>query len=301
MTPTSSEFCFEQCHLDVARYATDDFNLFHDSHRWRQIRHNPYRGPIVLGFQLEALVDVCIEQAREGEGQAMDTPWSNYEFHFAEALRPGEWFAVNVRPSRRHDGALTTRAAVRKHDGSPLILATRADGPCCHFPADALRPLAEAARAAPDRSFLQGSGVFVKRKFLNTSNGKNFLLGALVDPMRYFDELDNRVQFPAMFTASLLSCALLERGQAAGYDFRGDPQVYVTHRLSVNRAVQRALRSNDRLDFLVAPSVPVPAGRGLADTQVARLTWPCLVVAAGRGVLLEGEVTTAELHAVIGR
>jgi hypothetical protein len=62
-----------------------------------------------------------------------------------------------------------------------------------------------------DRSWVVQDRFFMKRKYLNTGNGKNFLAGSLVDQHYYFDELENRVQFPAMFPVALLSCALLEK------------------------------------------------------------------------------------------
>jgi len=55
-TPHSSD-TFNQIHIDVARNATDDFNLFHDRNRWLRINHNPFQGPIALGFQLESLIE----------------------------------------------------------------------------------------------------------------------------------------------------------------------------------------------------------------------------------------------------
>ena len=55
MTNLSDTELFNQLHIDVARNATDDFNLFHDSKKWQYIKNNPFNGTIVLGFQLESL------------------------------------------------------------------------------------------------------------------------------------------------------------------------------------------------------------------------------------------------------
>jgi len=55
-TPNSPDI-FNQIHIDVARNATDDFNLFHDSKKWSHINNNPFNGTIVLGFQLESLIE----------------------------------------------------------------------------------------------------------------------------------------------------------------------------------------------------------------------------------------------------
>ena len=58
-------FTFDQIHIEVARNATDDFNLFHDKHKWLQITHNPFKGPIVLGYQLNTLIEHQIRLYRE--------------------------------------------------------------------------------------------------------------------------------------------------------------------------------------------------------------------------------------------
>ena len=57
MTNLSDTERFNQLHIDVARNATDDFNLFHDSKKWQYIKNNPFNGTIVLGFQLESLIE----------------------------------------------------------------------------------------------------------------------------------------------------------------------------------------------------------------------------------------------------
>ena len=99
----------------------------------------------------------------------------------------------------------------------------------------------------------------------------------------------------------MLSCALLERGKAEGYDFKGDPQVYVAHHISVDRHVQQALCSNDRLDLVVAAPVSTAEGKGLTNSRIDQQVYRCIGVAAGRGILFEAQVHTAALHALLGR
>ena len=60
-------FIFDQIHIEVARNASDDFNLFHDKHKWLQITHNPFKGPIVLGFQLNTLIEYQMRLYREAQ------------------------------------------------------------------------------------------------------------------------------------------------------------------------------------------------------------------------------------------
>jgi hypothetical protein len=133
---------------------------------------------------------------------------------------------------------------------------------------------------------------------LNVSNAKNFLLASLVDPFRYFDELSERICFPPVFPVSLVSCALLEHGLANGYDFAANPRVYVSHRISIDRRIQRRLSSNDRLDMLVdGPHRLVESG-GLGNANVEQQRFRCSGHVAGRGWLFRAEVKVAELSAL---
>ena len=56
---------FHPIHIDVARNATDDFNPFHDKNRWQRVAGNPFSGPILLGFQLECLIEDQLLQYRK--------------------------------------------------------------------------------------------------------------------------------------------------------------------------------------------------------------------------------------------
>ncbi|MBK1705666.1 hypothetical protein [Halochromatium glycolicum] len=295
---------FHQLHIDVARNATDDFNPFHDPHRWQNIRDNPYGGPIVLGFQLESLADYRIEQQHASESglDVVPLPFSNYEFHFASALSPEEPFTVQVgRTQRKRDKAAgrTNRVVMRRADGRPIILGNRRDGLEPRFLPDWNPVDPSQLQGASDRSFLSDGGLFLKRKYLNTSNGKNFLLGSLVDQYHYFDELDERVSFPPVFVASLISCALLERGRAEGCDFEDDPHVYASHRISIDRRLQGALRSNNRVDVVVAAPTSrsgQPVNTAHPGEDAALLCHRCIMFTAGGEALLRCEVQTARLR-----
>ena len=54
------EYCYQQIHIDAARNATDDSNPFHDQKKWNRIRGNPFGMPIVLAFQVEALIEYLV-------------------------------------------------------------------------------------------------------------------------------------------------------------------------------------------------------------------------------------------------
>lgn len=307
MPSTAETYVFQQLHVDVARNATDDFNPFHDPHRWHNIRDNPYGGPIVLGFQLAALADDRIEAYRrsehDGSGQVSST-YLNYEFHYAGPLRPGEPFTIDVRrtiPTKTGTPGVLNRVIVRHQNGQPILLGSRADTTQptlpSHWPAIEIN----LTEGICDRSYLPGHRLFLKRKYLSTNNGKNFLLGSLVDQYDYFDELSERVRFPPMFTTGLISCALLEQARAQGYDFEGDPQVYVSHRITIDHGLQQALRSNDRIDLLVDVVTQGTVSKGLSQSRVDQQVRHCLGIVAGRGVLFHAQVQLASLRAILAR
>ncbi|MGL1956069.1 MAG: hypothetical protein OCD00_01960 [Colwellia sp.] len=51
------EYKVSQMHIEAARNATDDLNLFHDKNRWHKIKRTPFQGSITLGFQLGCFVE----------------------------------------------------------------------------------------------------------------------------------------------------------------------------------------------------------------------------------------------------
>src|SRR5438477_11579587 len=136
-------FFFQQIHIDAARNATDDFNPFHEPRKCTGIRGNPYAGPIVLGFQLECLIEHQLRLHRELHGEENfiakhKLHYSNYQLTFAGALLPDEPFEVDVRPTlvKNEPFALSNRVIIRKSSGivmmgykrettAPLILAER--------------------------------------------------------------------------------------------------------------------------------------------------------------------------------
>jgi hypothetical protein len=261
---------FDQLHIDVARNSTDDFNPFHDPKRWQAVRGNPFGSTIVLGFQTEFLLSDRIERRHRGMPAAplrdpAALPFSNYDFRFVGALRPGELCDVELRKTvdkTTDGGGLSTRGLLRKADGSPVLMGTQSESEKPRYLDSSAPTRLPALSGLPDRAVVPGTGYFLKRKFLTTSNGKNFVLAGLGSQQDYFDELDERVSFPPLFTAGLSSCALLERAWQSGYDFEAEPVVYTAHQISVDRRIQAGLSSNDRLHLLVEG----PLG-GNADPQ----------------------------------
>ncbi len=299
---------YRQIHIDVARNATDDFNPFHDGDKWMRIRGNPFGGPIVLGFQLECLAEALVTRVRLAEGDSVRSgqlPFRNYQFTFAGALGANEAFTAVVKPTIRGiDTAgqpqMSNRVAMRKGSGLVLLGHVRDSLAPQALPGEPL-PLPADARIEQleDRCVLADNGWFHKRKFMSNSNAKNLLSGSLVRQADYFDELEDRVNFPDMFPAALISCALLEKAGADGHDFYRDPMVYTAHHISVDQRLARGLRSADALHILVSPAEPVPtAVRGLAGSGTEQLRYRCIGLTTGARILFRAELFLAPLAAL---
>lgn len=297
---------FTQLHIDVARNATDDFNPFHDPLRFHHIAGNPFGAPIALGFQLEFLAADRVERYRSLHGDydpavRADLRYSNYEFRFAAALRTDEPFGLEVKPTvHRLDSGdgLSNRVVIRRAGGGLVLVGTQSETATPRFLAAALPEGLPSLEHFPDRIPLPGTPYFLKRKYLNTANGKNFALAALCAQHDYFDELAERVHFAPLFTASLLSSALLEKGRYAGHDFAAEPLVYTSHQISVDNRLQRQLRSNDVLYLLTEGPEPVPAPQGLASGGLAQQRYRCYGLVHRRQLLFRANVQLAPLHAL---
>ena len=293
----------EQIHIDIVRNATDDFNPFHDPHRWQNIQGNPFGGLIALGFQLAALALDRVSNFRKANNEASlpldrGLHFSNYQFTFASAVTAGAELAVQVRKTANNidsKGELSNRVSV-KQDGKLALIGTRRD---------TFKPLAQAGDVPsfpaklseqPDRAFLGDSGFFLKRKYLMTSNGKNFCAGCFIPQHHYFDELAERVFFPPSFILSLVSCALLERAHKEGHDFESSLYVYTSHHFSFDKRVQRELKSNDRLHLLVGSPSETGGGEGRGHTTVQHA---CYGIVDDDRLLFSGSVGLAGLRDIL--
>ena len=139
----------------------------------------------------------------------------------------------------------------------------------------------------------EGGGV------LSDSLGLNFVLAGLGTQQDYFDELDEFVSFPPVFTAALLSCGLLEKAWQEGYDFEADPVVYTTHQISVDKRLQRALRGNDCLHLLIEGPLEAPAGSGLGNSGMDQQLYHVFGVVMGPAILFRAKVQMAALHTML--
>ena len=247
------EITYSPFHIDVARYASDDFNPFHDKHKWQHIAGNPFGGPIALGFQLGAWLFEAVRDARQQADVADHHRYHTLQIRFVDAVRAGDRLCAVVKPALPETGGdgLSSRF-VMKRNGRTAVLGSLRSSQRASAPLPDEMAFALALDQLPDRSVVPGGAWFLKRKFMLTSNAKNFLSAAGVDAFRYFDELADRVRFPELYPASLLSSALLERGLYHGHDFIRRPMVYSHHLITTDRAVLERLRSNDRLNLIVS-------------------------------------------------
>ncbi len=250
---------FSFLHIDIARNSTDDFNLFHDKKKWHQIYRNPFGGPIALGFQLEALIEGAVREYRATyQDNSFVTQknlrYSNYQFSFINPVKPGQLIDIKINKSLFSDDPLNPILSNRirlKSSGKLSVTGYKKESRNPLFlPAPAL-PDFEILINAPDREFLCNTDFFVKKKFMNTSNAKNFLASSLIEQSDYFDEIEGKARFPEIFPCALISCALLENAIKESLDFKRNPMVYTSHKISIDRSHLSHLKSNDSLHLLV--------------------------------------------------
>jgi hypothetical protein len=309
-TPNSPDI-FHQIHIDVARNATDDFNLFHDKKKWLRINQNPFKGPIALGFQLESLIEhkALLYRQLHNENALISKKnlrFSNYQFAFVNAVRPGQSVSVDIKESQLKEGAntiLSNRINV-KSDGTLALLGYKKESQSALFLPDLDVSQADiqqfdALRHHPDRSFLPGSSFFLKRKFINVSNAKNFLCGSLVDQDDYFDELLNKAIFPEIFPCSLISCALLEKALIKQHDFERNPMVYLSHKISIDRTLLEQLKSNDVLHILVRQIASEVENERIVSNIDSLNNYECYGLVKDNAVLYRALICLAPLENIL--
>jgi hypothetical protein len=84
---------------------------------------------------------------------------------------------------------------VVKVDGSLALAGHKRETRIPLYLAYADLSLPKDMRELPDCSFQCKPSMFLKRKFITTSNAKNFFCGSLRDQTEYFDELQDKVIF----------------------------------------------------------------------------------------------------------
>ncbi|MGZ8935614.1 MAG: hypothetical protein ACXW04_12025, partial [Methylobacter sp.] len=295
---------FKQIHIDAARNATDDFNLFHDSNEWQRIYHNPFKGPIVLGFQLEALIEHKVLMYRQLHHEHLliaqhNLRFSNYQFSFVNAIKPGQSVSVEIKETQVKEG-LETMLSNRIHiktEGKLALIGYKTESQSALFLPDPAIPPFTTIRHHPDRAYLTGTPFFLKRKFMNTSNAKNFLCGSLADQADYFDELEDKVMFPEIFPCSLVSNTLLEKALLEKHDFERNPKVYLSHKISIDRTHLAQLKSNAVLHILVKQVFPEAAGIGRSLDSLCN--YECYGLMEDNAILYRALISLAPLETIL--
>ncbi|HBC56031.1 MAG TPA: hypothetical protein DCZ03_02600 [Gammaproteobacteria bacterium] len=293
---------FTQALIDAARYATDDFNLFHDSDRWHRIYGNRFGGPIVLGFQLNQFVEGVFNQART-KGEDLERirehhlGFSNYIVNFIGAAKVDAPVELVIKPGRFDAGTLSlSNRFLVKSDDKLVIRGVKRETQIPLVLMDPEIPSVEKLNSFEDRSFIDELGTFYKYKYMNISNAKTFLLGSGVDQLDYFDELTDTVIFPQIFPTAYLSCALLERYKKMGHDFEKAPMVYTSHQICVDRVLSRQVKSNDKLHILISPPTPLVKNSGLGSLPISQLLFEGLGLLADGKILFRAEIGLATLE-----
>ena len=301
---------FKQIHIDVARNATDDFNLFHDSISWNRIHHNPFQGAIALGFQIESLIENKILGHRKANQEdrfisEQKLNFSNYQFSFANAIKPGQLITVDIRNSQikaQLNPVISNRISVKADNKLALIGYKKESREPLFLQQISYMGRDINLKACADRSFvdlvietvdgeIKQEQYFLKRKYMNVSNAKNFLCGSLVDQRMFFDELKNRYQFPEIFPCAFISCALLEKSLLDGLDFEKEPMVYSSHKISIDRSLLKHLKSNEALHILVK--------QDLLNSNSEKVSYECYGLISHNQILYRALVELTPLAAIL--
>lgn len=298
-------FVFDQIHIEVARAASDDFNLFHDKHKWLQVTHNPFKGPIVLGFQMNTLIEHQMKLYREAHHEDKiiaenQLRFSNYQITFVNALRPRQELSLDIKKTliaTIPELTLTNRIAM-KSQGKTILLGYKKETKSPLFLADTDLSALPDLNALPDKSIVPGTDFFLKRKWMTNGNVKNFLSGSLAEQSDYFDELEHVAHYPEVFPCSLTSGALLEKAQMENHDFKRNPMVYTSHDFSVDRVHLERVKNNDKLHILVK-QLPESKQNTLNQTSIMLRTYECYGLLENRAILFRIKLNLVPLEEII--
>lgn len=300
----SSAFRFSEFHLDVARNSNDDFTPLHDPTKWDSVRGNPFGGPIVSVFQIECLIEYLIRKTRSPmESRVIgqrNLRFCDYHFTFTGYLRPDDEFQVRIQPSTVNPGAgntLSNRVFVRRN-GELVLAGSVTQSGSLRCPTSVGMPKVSGIENETDITYVPETEYFLKRKYLSTSNAKNFATGCLVDQAFYFDEVRDRVSFPDMVPVSYLSSALFEKNMADNIDVREHPTVHARHSISVDQTLVRDLRSNDKLHVLVAGPEEVLPPSALGQFKVTAQRYDCFCLVRDNQLLFCAQLFLVPLSAL---
>lgn len=302
---TDNAFILDQIHLEVARNASDDFNLFHDKHKWLQVTHNPFKGPIVLGFQLNTLIEHQMRLYREANHEIQiieenDLRFSNYQITFVNALRPRQEFCLDIKKTLIKtipNLTLGNRISI-KSEGKTILLGFKKETQYPLFLADTDLSGLPDLNTISDKTMLPGTPYFMKRKYMHNGNAKNFLSGSLAEQSDYFDELAHIAQYPEIYPCSLTSGALLEKAQLENHDFKRNPMVYTSHEISIDRQHLKQIKNNDKLHILVN-QLPESSENTLNQTNILVRTYECYGLLENHDILFRAKMNLVPLEEIL--
>lgn len=302
---TSKQFIFDQIHIEVARNASDDFNLFHDKHKWLQITHNPFKGPIVLGYQLNTLIEYQMRLYREAHHEDKiiaenNLRYSNYQITFVNALKPAIPFQLEIKKTLIKtipNLTLGNRIAIRA-EGKTILLGFKKETQAPLFLADVNFSSLPNLNVIRDKTIIPGTDYFLKRKFLHNGNVKNFLSGSLAEQSDYFDELAHIENYPEIFPCSLTSGALLEKAQMEQHDFKRNPMVYTSQEISVDRQHLSRLKNDDKL-YILVKQLPESSRNTLNQSNIMLRTYECFGLLHNHDVLFRVTMNLVPLEEII--
>ncbi len=301
----SQQFYFDQIHIEVARNATDDFNLFHDKHKWLQVMHNPFKGPIVLGYQLNCLIEYQMRLYREAQHENQiivenNLRFSNYQITFVNAVRPLMPIHLEIKrtlvttiPNLTLGNRITLKSG-----GKTMLLGFKKETQVPMFLEDAQFDALPDLNEIEDCTIVPGSNHFLKRKYMNNGCVKNFLSGSLAEQSDYFDELTHVAHYPEIFPCSLVSGALLEKAQLEHHDFKQNPMVYTSHQISVDRLHLSQLKNNGKLHILVKQR-PESKDHTLNHTNILLRTYDCYGLLHDHAVLFRMTANLVPLKEIV--
>ena len=298
-------FTFDQIHIEVARNATDDFNLFHDKHKWLQITHNPFRGPIVLGYQLNTLIEYQMRLYREAHHENRiiaenNLRFSNYQITFVNAVRPRMPVYLDIKKTliKTIPSLTLCNRIAMKSDGKTVLLGFKKETRSPLFlPNTKFNKLPD-LNEIPDCTTIPDTEYFLKRKFMNNGSVKNFLSGSLAEQSDYFDELTHVAHYPEIFPCSLTSGALLEKAQLEHHDFKLNPMVYTSHEISLDRQQLSHLKNNDKLHILVK-QLPESSDNTLNQTNIMLRSYQCYGLLQSNVVLFRMTMNLVPLEEIL--
>ncbi len=298
-------FTFEQIHIEVARNASDDFNLFHDKHKWLEITHNPFKGPIVLGFQLNTLIEYQMRLYREANHEDRiiadkQLRFSNYQTIFVNALRPRQELSLDIKKTLINtipDLTLTNRVTI-KSQGKTVLLGYKKESTKPLFLADTDLSGVPDLETLPDKSIVPNTDYFLKRKWMHNGNVKNFLSGSLAEQSDYFDDLAHIANYPEIFPCSLTSGVLLEKAQLENHNFKMNPMVYTSHDISIDRFLLKQIKNSDKV-YILVKQLPENKNNTLNNSAVLLRTYECYGLLAKKDVLFRIKLNLAPLEEIL--